>query len=76
MFSAEAHYLISKDRQKDMRRDAARHQLIRDLRLQQPSHGTMGRSISGKIGALMVTWGAKLQRLDQGRQQPLPQQRL
>ena len=68
MFSPEAHYLVGKERYKDLRRDVERHQLIQIASVGRPAKRESLRSIAGWLGSRLVTWGSKLQRY-----QTLPQ---
>ena len=61
MFSPELHYLVGQERYKDLRRDAARHQLIQTTRLGRPDKRESLRRMAGWIGSQLVTWGSKLQ---------------
>ena len=65
MFSHEAHYLIRKEQYKDLRRNAARHQLINTALLGRPNNGKSIRRMAGWFGSRMIKWGAKLQHQDQ-----------
>ena len=68
MYSFEVHYLVRKEQYKDLRRDVARHQLIRIATLRQPDNRGSLRRMAGWIGTQMVKWGSKLQRNDHQRQ--------
>ena len=61
MFSPEVHYLVGKEKYKDLRRDAERHQLIQIATLRRPDKRETLRRMAGWIGSRLVTWGAKLQ---------------
>jgi hypothetical protein len=73
MYSLEVHYLIHQEMHKDLRRDIARHQLIRTAMLWQPDNKDRLRRIAGRIGVQLVKWGSKLQYYDQGQHQTLIQ---
>ena len=73
MFSPDIHYLVSKEKYKDLRRDAERHQLIQTVRLRRPDKRELLRKMADWIGSQLLTWGSKLQRYDHGRHQTLNQ---
>ena len=75
MYSPDVHYLVCKEISKDLRRGAARHQLIRTALLQRPDNRESLRKIAGRIGTRLVSWGLVLQHYEQGQQQTLTQQR-
>ena len=73
MFSPDIQYLIAQEKYKELRRDAARHQLIKAARLGRSDNSESFRRTVGWIGSRLVRWGAKLQRSDQGKPQTLTQ---
>ena len=73
MFSPDIHYLVGKEKYKDLRRDAERHQLIQTARLGRPDKKESVRRMAGWIGSQLMTWGSKLQRYDHSRHQTLTQ---
>lgn len=75
MFSSDVHYLVGKEKFKDMQRDAARQQLILAAKLGRPHNGELFWRMAGRIVFQLRAWGSKLQRHDQGRPQTLPQHR-
>jgi hypothetical protein len=62
MFSPDIHYLVSKEKYKDLRRDVERHQLIQIATLQGLDKRGLPQRMAGSLGAHLVTWGSKLQR--------------
>lgn len=68
MFLSEVDYLLRREQYKDLRRDAARHHLIRIVMPRQPDKGASLQGMAGWIGAQMVKWGSKLQRNNHQRQ--------
>ena len=73
MFSLEVHYLVSKEKYKDLRRDAARHQLIQTARLRRPDKRESLWKMVSRIGSQLMTWGSKPKRYVQGQHQTLIQ---
>jgi hypothetical protein len=73
MFSPDIHYLVGQEKLEELRRDAARHQLIQTARLGRPDKRESLRRMAGRIGSRLMTWGSKLQGYDQGRHQTLTQ---
>ena len=61
MFSLEVHYLVGKEKYKDLRRDAERHQLIQTTRLGRPDKRESLRRMAGWLGSRLVMWGSMLQ---------------
>jgi hypothetical protein len=62
MFSPDIHYLVSKEKYKDLRRDVERHQLIQIASVRRPDKRESMQRVAGWIGAQLVAWGSKLQR--------------
>jgi hypothetical protein len=61
MFSLEIHYLVGKEKYKDLRRDVERHQLIQIAKLGRPDKRESLRRMAGWLGSRLVMWGSMLQ---------------
>jgi hypothetical protein len=61
MFSPDMHYLVGKEKYKDLRRDVERHQLIQIASVRQPDKREPLRRMAGWFGSWLVMWGSMLQ---------------
>lgn len=61
MFSPDIHYLVGKEKYKDLRRDVERHQLIQMATVHQPAKRESLRKMAGWLGTQLVAWGSMLQ---------------
>jgi hypothetical protein len=61
MFSPDIHYLVGKEKYKDLRRDVERHQLIQIATDRRPAKRESLRKMADWLGSRLVTWGSMLQ---------------